>query len=100
MKYSIKTLALLTAFVPSILAAETECTERTALVEKLEASYSETFAGGGLQNANQIFEIWASDKTDTWTILLTRADGISCVIAHGTNWREAQPGQPKTGTKS
>ena len=49
-------------------------------------------AGGGLQNSQRIFEVWVSDKDGTWTILMTRADGKSCIMSRlGTNWRESKP---------
>jgi len=94
-------LTLLAAFVPTAISAQTNCAERTTVVEKLEASYGEVFAGGGLQNANHVFEVWFSEDKGTWTILMTRADGVSCIMASGTNWREAAPGlkQP-AGVKS
>ncbi len=94
-------LTLLAAFMPTVLSAQTNCAERTTVVEKLEASYGEVFAGGGLQNANHVFEVWFSEEKGTWTILMTRADGVSCIMASGTNWREAQPGlKTPAGIKS
>ena len=94
-------LTLLAAFVPTAISAQTNCAERTTVVEKLEASYGEVFAGGGLQNANHVFEVWFSEDKGTWTILMTRADGVSCIMASGTNWREAVPGLKRpAGIKS
>lgn len=94
-------LTLLAAFVPTAISAQTNCAERTTVVEKLEASYGEVFAGGGLQNANHVFEVWFSEDKGTWTILMTRADGVSCIMASGTNWREAAPGLKRpAGVKS
>jgi len=94
-------LTLLAALVPTALSAQTNCAERTTVVAKLETSYGEEFAGGGLQNANHVFEVWFSDEKGTWTILMTRADGMTCIMASGTNWREAMPGLKKpAGIKS
>ena len=94
-------LTLLAAMAPTALFAPTNCAERNSVVEKLEASYGEAFAGGGLQNANHVFEVWFSEEKGTWTILMTRADGVSCIMASGTNWREAMPGLKRpAGIKS
>lgn len=84
-------LALL---VPTTVQAQQNCAERTLVVEKLEARYGEVFAGGGLQNAERVFEVWFSQEKGTWTILMTRADGQTCIMASGTNWHEetALPG--------
>ncbi len=74
--------------VPSVLHAQTNCAERDSVVQSLASSYGENFAGGGVQNAQRIFEVWHSEEKGTWTILMTRADGKSCIMASGTNWRE------------
>ena len=58
------------------------------VVDKLAVKYGEAFSGGGLQSAESIFEVWHSAEKGTWTILMTRADGTSCIMASGTNWRE------------
>ena len=84
-------LTLLAILVPASLHAQSNCAERDTVVEKLETGYGEEFAGGGLQNSKNIFEVWFSEEKGTWTILLTRADGTSCIMASGTNWRESLP---------
>ena len=63
------------------------CTDRAALVERLTETYGERFAGAGMQNERAIFEIWVSDETGTWTIIMSRPNGQSCVMAAGENWR-------------
>lgn len=69
-------------------AAETpNCADRATIVERLSSGYGENFAGGGVRNAQSIFEVWFSDESGTWTILMTTPDGRSCVMAAGTNWR-------------
>lgn len=90
LKYGLVCLALM---IPSTLHAQAKCFDRDALVSKLEKSYGEAFAGGGLQSSNSIIEIWFSPEEGTWTVLKTRADGKSCIMASGTNWRD--PGEVK-----
>ena len=75
----------------TLLAQQTKCADRQHVVNKLETGYGEVFAGGGLQNASRIFEVWFSEDKGTWTILMTRADGVTCIMASGTNWREGDP---------
>ena len=97
----LKGLSLVAACFPLSLHAQTHCGERDSVVGKLKSGYGEAFAGGGLQNSSAIFEVWFSEEKGTWTILLTRADGTSCIMASGTNWREALPGEAKVeGTPS
>ena len=73
---------VLAGLVPSALEAQTNCAARDSVVQSLETSYGEIFAGGGVQNAQRIFEVWFSEEKGT------RADGKSCIMASGTNWRE------------
>ena len=83
-----KTLAVALALMPGALHAQVNCAERASVVDKLAVKYGEAFSGGGLQSAESIFEVWHSEEKGTWTILMTRADGVSCIMASGTNWRE------------
>ena len=85
LKTSVTVLALAG---PLSAHAQAFCADRASVVSKLEASYGEAFAGGGLQNSERIYEVWFSEEKGTWTILMTRADGQSCIMASGTNWRD------------
>ena len=79
--------------------AQPPCGDRDAIVERLEAKWGETFAGGGLQSSSSLFEVWMSAEKGTWTILKTNANGTACVMASGTNWLESLPSQQISGTK-
>ncbi len=72
------------------------CSEREKLVVQLQEKYSENLRMGGLQKVRggqSVLEIWTSEETGTYTVLLTRADGVSCVMAAGTDvfFAEAEP---------
>ena len=75
----------------TLMAQQNNCADRQHVVNKLESGYGEVFAGGGLQNTDRVFEVWFSEDKGTWTILMTRADGKTCIMASGTNWREGDP---------
>ena len=83
-----KIIATAVALLPGALHAQSNCANRDIVVDKLAVKYGEAFAGGGLQSTQQIFEVWYSPEKGTWTILMTRADGVSCIMASGTNWRD------------
>lgn len=71
------------------LAAQAQgvaCLPRTALIERLEGRYKEHLAGGGLQNPQQLIEVWASSETGSFTVFVTRPDGVSCIVATGQHW--------------
>lgn len=68
--------------------------DRDTLIERLQSMYSERLTAGGLQkgrSAQQVMEIWASDKTGSFTVLVTSPQGISCVVATGTDYFAAKP---------
>ena len=77
--------------------AQDNCAARNTVIGQLESSYGEAFSGGGLQSTERIFEVWISEDKGTWTIIMTHANGTTCVMASGTDWREALPAaqQPK-----
>lgn len=80
------------AAAPPLLAAT--CGLRDSLVEQLRNKYSEELTVGGLQDAGgvqSVMEIWASDETGTYTVLVSAPNGISCVVAAGTDFFKAAP---------
>ncbi|MDJ0826995.1 MAG: hypothetical protein QNJ16_15990 [Rhodobacter sp.] len=72
--------------------AQQNCGPREAVIERLKGGFGEGLAAGGLRSEAQVLEVWAAPETGTWTVLMTRADGISCVMASGTNWHQQDPG--------
>ncbi|MEM9708382.1 MAG: hypothetical protein AAF871_06270 [Pseudomonadota bacterium] len=84
--------------VSAVAQSQSSCADRDRVVERLASGYGESFQGGGLQSESKVFEVWFSEEKGTWTILMTRADGTSCVMAAGTNWRAPLPSDKlKTG---
>ena len=83
---------LLAVAQPSL--ARENCGVRETVVAKLQNSYSESLVAGGLQgnkNVQTMVEVWASEKTGTFTMLLTSPEGVSCVVAVGTNFFTKEP---------
>lgn len=74
----------------------TACAKRELVIEKLIKRFGETLRTVGLQRTGNVVESYASDKTGTWTILITRPDGMSCLLAAGEFWVDASepPGDP------
>ncbi len=64
------------------------CAERLTIVDRLADQYGETRQAIGLASASQIVEIFASDETGSWTITVTRPDGMTCLIAAGQHFEE------------
>jgi hypothetical protein len=62
------------------------CADRDKVVERLAEKYGETLQSLGLHQNNSVLEIYASEDTGTWTILITRTDGKACLVAAGQMW--------------
>ncbi|MET4129128.1 hypothetical protein [Roseovarius sp. MBR-6] len=71
------------------------CLPRAALIERLEGRYKEHLAGGGLQSPQQLLEVWASDETGSFTVFVTRPDGVSCIVATGQHWNSTTATAPE-----
>ncbi len=67
--------------------AQPICGERRAVVAALEKTYSETPVSMGLASNGAIIEILAS-PSDTFTIILTQPNGLSCVMGAGEDWED------------
>lgn len=70
--------------------AEPTCMERADLSSRLATRFSEVPSAAGLDNLDRFLEIYVS-PAGTWTMVITTADGSSCVIAYGTDWFLAAP---------
>ncbi len=73
--------------IPSAAQAQTVCGERKAIVASLEKTFSEAPVSMGLGSNGVIIEVFASPFR-TFTIILTRPDGVTCVVATGENWED------------
>ncbi len=70
---------------PFVANAQMMCGERNTILTTLEKTYSETPVSMGLASNGAIIEILAS-PLGTFTIILTRPNGLSCVMAAGESW--------------
>ncbi|MGE5546220.1 MAG: hypothetical protein ACM33T_04945 [Solirubrobacterales bacterium] len=88
--------AVLAAGAP-IQPVQAVCAKRDALLTSLQHEYKEAPAAVGLASNGSVIELLTANDGKTWTILMTRPDGTSCVVAAGEAW-EALPqvaqGQP------
>ncbi|SPH24831.1 hypothetical protein DEA8626_03864 [Defluviimonas aquaemixtae] len=77
--------------------AAPQCADRSAVVAELAARYGETRRGIGLAAGNAVMEIFASDDTGTWTITMTTAGGLTCLVASGENYDHLAEDLPASG---
>ena len=77
--------------------AQTVCGERKAIVASLEKTYSEAPVSMGLGSNGAIIEVFAS-PLGTFTIILTRPNGLTCVMAVGESWEDLPKRLPAAHT--
>ncbi len=65
--------------------AQTVCGDRAKFLNHLSRSYSEAPQAMGLISNGAILEVLVS-KDGSWTIIVTRPNGLSCIMAAGEAW--------------
>lgn len=72
--------------IPGVSRAQfAMCGERAAIIDQLKTKYQESRQAVGLISNNGAAELYVSGK-GTWTMLVTLANGKSCIVAAGHNW--------------
>jgi len=86
-------LSLVSAgLIPMIGGAEAQsgvlCGKRDAVVAALEKNHGEVAVSRGLTSRGTLIEVFASPKSDSFTIINSRPDGVSCLVTAGEGWQE------------
>ena len=73
------------------------CGERNVVISSLEKNYSEVPVSMGLESTGGVIEVLAAPE-GSFTILITRPNGLSCIMVSGENWETVPMRQvgPKT----
>ncbi len=77
-------LVMWATFDPAV--AQTACTTRSVVAERLAGDYAEAPVAAGLASSGAVIEVFTSGDGATWTIVLTRPEGTSCLVATGEAW--------------
>ncbi|WP_172293530.1 hypothetical protein [Pseudoruegeria sp. HB172150] len=70
--------------IPEIICAPTG-----TMYTRLSREYLAERRGTGMRAPDQIMEIWEAPSTGEWTLLMTYANGRSCIVAMGEDWYNA-----------
>jgi len=78
--------ALMAAFLlPEAALSQALCAEREAVLAGLVDRFGEIPAAAGLAANGAIVELLVS-PSGSWTLLISRPDGLSCLITGGDGW--------------
>lgn len=83
--------ALALCLLSGTTQAQMVCGQRAAIVAQLERKYGETRRSVGIQQGRAIIEVYASEATGSWTILVTDTAGLTCLMATGEAYEAVAP---------
>lgn len=75
------------------------CAPRDKVVERLADKYGESRQSMGLGSNNAVMEVFASIESGSWTITVTMANGITCLVASGQNFEAIAEALPPKGDR-
>jgi hypothetical protein len=72
------------------------CHDRSMIVAQLAEKYGEAQIAAGLHSNGNLIEVYSSEEKDTWTVISSTPDGMSCIVAAGKGWQQKPvlPGSP------
>lgn len=98
MKLVAKTaLVIALAGITAPVSASQNCAPRERVLERLAQSYGETRQSVGLGANNAMVEVYASQDSGTWTIIVTTAEGLTCLVASGQAFETLAEALPAKG---
>lgn len=89
--------------LPQLAAAQSMCGDRDELIARLASQYGEVQQDTVAVSPTSFYELLGSRETGTWTVLLSGANGYSCIVSSGQDGRaisaalEARDGWPQPG---
>ena len=64
------------------------CAERHKALTHLAGKFAETPVAMGLASNGSILEVLTSSAGESWSILVTLPNGMTCLIASGEHWEK------------
>lgn len=84
------TTALAVLLALPAAAQQSNCGPRDFMVKALAEKYSESRQSIGLMDNGFMVEMYASEISGTWTILVTRPTGVACLVASGQSYEAVE----------
>jgi hypothetical protein len=74
------------AQAPPATAVAPACHSHADLAKMLGEKFAEQPSALGVQANGHLVEVFVSNEGTSWTIVVTRPDGWSCIVAVGKHW--------------
>ena len=82
--FVIAVLAALLWSAPALAAPV--CGERDKFLRLLEQQHTEKRVAQGFDSYGSLIEVFATETGSTWTIVVTRPGGQTCIVGFGRDW--------------
>jgi hypothetical protein len=93
------TVAVLATLSVPPASAQTVCGERAKMISYLGKDYKEIRTGMGIAANGSVVELYTAE-TGSWTMLMTRPGGPTCVMGSGEAWEIQLKPSPVAGELS
>ena len=70
--------------------AQSSCAATGDVYSIMIDRYGESRVSLGLSERGYVVEFWGNDKTQSWTVIMTRPDGVSCVVDQGGQFIQSE----------
>lgn len=75
---------------PSQSQGPNQCNKRDNVLTLLANKYKEAPVAVGVTNTGGLVEVLSTGDGNTWTIIVTTPQGMSCLVAAGEGWRAVE----------
>ncbi len=76
--------------VPAAATGSPQCAPRPEILKELSKRFNEEPVALGLTNDGSSLKCLTSDGGSTWTIMISRPNGSSCLVAAGEGWEQGK----------
>ena len=70
--------------------SQNQCNTRDNVISLLSSKYKEAPVAVGVTNTGGLVEVLSTGDGNTWTIIVTTPQGMSCLVAAGEGWRAVE----------
>lgn len=70
--------------------AQPQCDQRDSVLQVLQQKYKEQPVALGVTHNGGLVEVLTTGNGNTWSIIVTTPQGMSCLVAAGEGWKAMQ----------
>ena len=70
--------------------AQPQCDQRDSVLQVLQQKYKEAPVALGVTHNGGLVEVLTTGNGNTWSIIVTTPQGMSCLVAAGEGWKAMQ----------